>query len=52
MPSFRLAGELKKKSKLEPKAGVRPCRVPVRPHGRSGPTYTVTTGLSGPAVHV
>ena len=41
-------------------------RLPVRPHGRSGPTYTgplaepsgqntrntVTTGLSGPAVHV
>ena len=42
------------------------CRLPVRPQGRSGPTYTgplakspgqntgntVTTGLSGPAVHV
>ena len=41
-------------------------RLPVRPHGRSGPTYTgplaepsgqntrntVTTGLSDPAVHV
>ena len=52
--------------KLEPKAGLRPCRLPGRPHGRSGPTYTgplaepsgqntrntVTTGLSGPAVHV
>ena len=57
---------LQHKSKLEPKAGLRPCRLPVRPHGRSGPTYTgplaepsgqntrttVTTGLSGPSVHV
>ena len=57
---------LQHKSKLEPKAGLRPCRLPVRPHGWSGPTYTgplaepsgqntrntVTTGLSGPAVHV
>ena len=54
------------KSELEPKAGLRPCRLPVPPHGWSGPTYTgplaepsgqttrntVTTGLSGPAVHV
>ena len=54
------------KSELEPKAGLRPCRLPVQPHGWSGPTYTgplaepsrqntrntVTTGLSGPAVHV
>ena len=23
------------KSELEPKAGLRPCRLPVRPHGRS-----------------
>ena len=67
MPSFRLAGEFKKKNRnWNQKAGLRPCRVPVRPHGRSGPTYTgplaepsgqntrntVTTGLSGPAVHV
>ena len=57
---------LQHKSKLEPKAGLRPCRLPVRPHGQSGPTYTrplaepsgqntrntVTTGLSGPSVHV
>ena len=54
------------KSELEPKAGLRTCRLPVRAHGRSGPTYTgplaepsqqntrntVTTGLSGPAVYV
>ena len=53
-------------SELEPKAGLLPCRLPVLPCGRSGPTYTgpfaepsgqntrytVTTGLSGPAVHV
>ena len=31
---------LQHKSKLEPKAGLRPCRLAVRPHGRSGPTYT------------
>ena len=31
---------LQHKSKLEPKPGLRPCRLPVRPHGRSGPTYT------------
>ena len=31
---------LQHKSKLEPNAGLRPCRLPVRPHGRSGLTYT------------
>ena len=28
------------KSELEPEAALRPCRLPVRPHGWSGPTYT------------
>ena len=54
------------KSELEPKTGLWPCRLPVRPRGRLDPTYTgplakpsgpntrntVTTGLSGPAVRV
>ena len=65
MPRIRLAGEIRK-IETGTKAGLRPCRLRVRPNGRSGPTYTrplaepseqntrstVTTDLSGPAVHV
>ena len=65
MPRTRLAGEFRK-IRTGAKAGLRLCRLPVRPQGRSGPTdtrplaessgqntrNTVTTGLSGPAVHV
>ena len=65
MPRTRLAGEFRK-IRSGTKAGLRLCRLPVRPQGRSGPTdtgplaepsgqntrNTVTTGLSGPAVHV
>ena len=64
MPS-RLAGEFGKVG-TGTKTDLRFCRLPVRPQGRSGPTdtgplaelsghhtrNTVTTGLSGPAVHV
>ena len=60
-----LSGEFRKIG-TGTKTGLRPCRLPVRPCGRSAPTYTrplaeplgqntrntVTTGLSGPAVHV
>ena len=60
--TIRLAGEFRK-IRTGTKAGLRPCRLPVRPRGRSGPTYTgplaepsgqntVTTGLSSLAVHV
>ena len=65
MPRVRLAG---KSGEVETGAqtNLRFCRLPVRPEGRSGPTYTgpvaeppgedlrnpVSTGLSGPAVHV
>ena len=38
--SIRLAGEFRKNLELKTKAGLQPCRLPVRPHGRSGPTYT------------
>ena len=68
MPNFRLArlaGELGQFG-TGPKADLRFCRLPVRPQGRSSPTdprpvaessgqnvrNTVSTGLSGPAVHV
>ena len=64
MPRTRLAGEFGK-IRTGTKANLRFCRLPVRPQGRSGPTdtgplaqtgqnsrNTVTTGLSGPAVHV
>ena len=65
MPRTRLAGEFGKVG-TGTKANLRFCRIPVRPQGRSGPTNTrpvaelsgqntrntVTTGLSGPAVHV
>ena len=62
---IRLAGEFRK-IRTVTKAGLRECKLPVRPQGRSGPTdtgpltepsgqntrNTVTSGLSGPAVHV
>ena len=65
MPRIRLAGEIRKIG-TGTKAGLRPCRLQVRPNGQLGPTYTgplaepsgqntrntVTTYLSGPAVHV
>ena len=65
MPRTRLAGEFGK-VRTGAKTGLRFCRLPVRPQGRSGPTdtgllaepsgqnsrNTVTTSLSGPAVHV
>ena len=65
MPKFRLAGELGQVG-TGPKADLRFCRLLVRPQGRSSPTdprpvaessgqnigNTVSTGLSGPAVHV
>ena len=65
MPRTRLAGELRK-VRTGAQAGLRFYRLPVRPQGRLGPTYTgpmaepseqnientITTGLSGPAVHV
>ena len=65
MPRTRLAGEFGK-VRTGTKTDLRFCTLPVRPQGRSGPTYTgmlaeppgqnirntVTAGLSGPAVHV
>ena len=65
VPGSRLDGELGKVSTAA-KTNLRFCRLPVRPHGRSSPTYTgpvaeppghynqdsVVTGLSGPTVHV
>ena len=65
MPRVRLAGESGKVG-TGAQTNLRFCRLPVRPEGRSGPTYTgpvaeppgedlrnpVPTGLSGPAVHV
>ena len=65
MPRTRLAGEFGKVG-TGTKADLRFCRLPVRPQGRSGLTdtgplaepsgqdtrNTVTTSLSGPAVHV
>ena len=65
MPRIRLAGEFRK-IRTVTKADLRPCRLPVRPQGRSDTTdtgplaepsgqstgNTVTTGLSSPAVHV
>ena len=65
MPKIRLAGECRQVG-TGSKADLRFCRLPVRPQGRSSPTdsrpvaepsgqnigNTVTTGLSGPAVHV
>ena len=65
MPRTRLAGEFGKVG-TGAKADLRFCRLPVQPQGRLGPTdtgllgepsgqntrNTVTTGLSGPAVHV
>ena len=65
MPRTRLAGEFGK-VRTGTKADLRFCRLPVRPQGWSGPTHTrplaepsgqntrntVTTDLSGPAVHV
>ena len=60
-----MAGEFRK-VRTGAQADIRFCSLPVRPQGRSGPTYTgplaeppgqntrnaVTTGLSSPAVHV
>ena len=65
MPRIRLAGEFRKVG-TGTKADLFFCRLPVRPQGRSDSTHTVpvaessgqnfrntvTTGLSGPAVHV
>ena len=65
MPRTRLAGEFRK-VRTGTKADIHFCRLPVRPQGQLGPTdtgllaespgqntrNTVTTGLSGPAVHV
>ena len=65
MPRTRLADELRK-VRTGAQADFRFCRLPFRPQGRSGPTHTgplaeppgqnirntLTTGLSGPAVHV
>ena len=65
MPKIGLVGECRQVG-TGSKADLRFCRLPVRPQGRSGPTdprpvvepsgqniaNTVTTGLSGPAVHV
>ena len=65
MPRTRLAGEFGKVG-TGTKADLCFCRLPVRPQGRLGLTdtgplaehsgqdtrNTVTTGLSGPAVHV
>ena len=65
MLKIRLAGEFGQ-VRAGSKTDLRFCRIPVRPQGRSGPTdprpvaepsrqnigNTVTTGLSGPAVHV
>ena len=65
MPRTRLAGEFGK-VRTGTKTDLRFCRLPVRPQSQSGPTHTgplaeptgqnfrntVTTGLSGPAVHV
>ena len=60
-----LAGDLRE-IRTGTKTNLRLCKLPVRPQGRSGPAYTgqvaeptgqntrntVTTGLTGPAVHV
>ena len=65
MPRTRLAGEFGK-VRTGAQADLRFCRLPVQPQGRSGPTDTrplteplgqntsnvITTGLSGPSVHV
>ena len=65
MPRVRLAGESGKVG-TGAQTDLRFCRLPVRPEGRSGLTYTgpvaeppgedlrnpVPTGLSGPAVHI
>ena len=65
MPKTRLAGEFGK-VRTGNKTNIRFCRLPVRPQSQSGLTYTgplaespgqntrntVTTGLSGSAVHV
>ena len=65
MPRTRLACEFGK-VRAGTKADLRFCRLPVRPQSRSGPTHTgpvaessgqnirntITTDLSGPAVHV
>ena len=65
MPRTKLDGEFGK-VRTGTKADLQFCRLPVRPQGRSSPTNTgplaepsgqnnrntVTTGLSGPAVHV
>ena len=65
MPRTRLAGEFIK-IRTGTKVDLRFCRLPIQPQGRSGPTDTgllaepsgqdtrnvITTGLSGPAVHV
>ena len=65
MPKIRLAGEFGQVG-AGSKTDLRFCRIPVRPRGQSGPTdprpvakpsrqnieNTVTTNLSGPAVHV
>ena len=65
MPKVRLASKLGKIG-TEAQTNLQFCRLPVRPEGRSGPAYTgpvadpprenirnpVSTGLSGPAVHV
>ena len=65
MPEVRLAGEFGQVG-AGSKADLRFCRIPVPPQGQSGPTNprpvaeppkqnmrnSITTGLSGPAVHV
>ena len=65
MPKVRLASKLGKIG-TGAQTNLQFCRLPVRPEGRSGPAYTgpvadpprenlrnpVSTGLSGPAVHV
>ena len=65
MPGLRLAGEFRE-IRTGTQTGLRLCRLPVRPQVRPGPTDPgpvakpsgqdtntfVTTGLSGPAVHV
>ena len=65
LPRTRLTGEFGK-IRTGTKTDLQFCRLPVRPQGRSGSTHTgplaepsgqnfrntVTTGLSGPAVHV
>ena len=64
MPRTRLAGEFGQVG-TGTKADIQFCRLPVRPQGRSGATYTgplaeppgqntrntITPGLSGPAIH-